>query len=101
MKKWSALCPAVAKSLEEAGLELLTFYDFPKAMWKSLRTTNTVENLNREFRRRTKTQASFGTEDAALIVRYGLVAFGHIQLRKIDGHQQLPSFLAKEWQKVA
>jgi transposase-like protein len=22
--------------------------DFPKAMWKSLRTTKTVENLNRE-----------------------------------------------------
>jgi len=101
VKKWATLCPAVAKSLEAAGLELLTFYDFPKAMWKSLRTTNTVENLNREFRRRTKTQASFGTEDAALTVLYGLVAFGHIQLRKIDGHQHLPSFLAKAWQKVA
>lgn len=101
VKKWSTLCPAVAKSLEEAGLELLTFYDFPKAMWKSLRTTNTLENLNREFRRRTKTQASFGTEDAALIILYGLVAFGQIQLRKIDGHTQLPSFIAKAWQKVA
>ena len=100
-KKWSTLCPAVAKSLDEAGLDLLTFYDFPKPMWKSLRTTNTLENLNREFRRRTKTQASFGTEDAALTVLYGLVAFGQIQLRKIDGHKQLPSFLANEWQKVA
>lgn len=30
VKKWSALCPAVAKSLEEAGLEFLTFYDFPR-----------------------------------------------------------------------
>jgi transposase-like protein len=101
VKKWTTLCPAVAKSLEEAGLELLTFYDFPKSMWKSLRTTNTLENLNREFRRRTKTQASFSTEDAALIILYGLVAFGQIQLRKIDGHQQLPSFIAKEWKKVA
>jgi putative transposase len=101
VKKWTTLCPAVAKSLEEAGLELLTFYDFPKPMWKSLRTTNTLENLNREFRRRTKTQASFSTEDAALILLYGLVAFGQIQLRKIDGHQQLSSFIAKEWQKVA
>jgi len=101
VKKWTTLCQAVAKSLEDAGLELLTFYDFPKAMWKSLRTTNTLENLNREFRRRTKTQASFGTEKAALIILYGLVAFGQIQLRKIDGHQQLPSFIAKEWQKVA
>lgn len=101
MKKWATLCPAVATSLEEAGLELLTFYDFPKAMWKSSRTTNALENLNREFRRRTKTQASFGTEDAALVLLYGLVAFGRIQLRKIDGYHQLPSFIAKEWQKVA
>ena len=58
MKKWTTLCPSVARSLEEAGLDLLTFYAFPKATWKSLRTTNALENLNREFRRRTKTQAS-------------------------------------------
>ena len=50
---------------------VLTFYEFPKAMWKSLRTTNTLENLNREFRRRTKTQASFGTEAAAVTLLYG------------------------------
>ena len=101
VRKWSRLCPAVAKSLTEAGLELLTFYDFPPGTWKSIRTTNTLENLNREFRRRTKTQASFGTEAAALTVLYGLLAFGHIQLRKIDGHRQLPAFLANEWQQVA
>lgn len=101
VKKWSSLCPAVAKSLEEAGTELLTFYDFPKPAWKSIRTTNLLENLNREFRRRTKTQASFGTEDAALTLLYGLVAFGQIQLRRIDGHQQLPAFVAKTWQHVA
>jgi putative transposase len=101
MKKWTTLCPAVAKSLQEAGLELLTFYAFPKDTWKSIRTTNTIENLNREFRRRTKTQASFSTEAGALTVLYGLVAFGQIQLRKIDGHTKLPSFLEKEWKKVA
>ena len=78
-------CPAVARSLDEAGLDLLTFYEFPKTMWKSLRTTSTLENLNREFRRRTKTQASFGTEAAALTLLYGLVAFGQIVLRRIDG----------------
>jgi putative transposase len=101
VKKWSTLCPAVTKSLQEAGLELLTFYAFPKETWKSIRTTNTIENLNREFRRRTKTQASFSTEAAALTVLYGLVAFGQVQLRKIDGYTKLPSFLAKEWKKVA
>jgi putative transposase len=101
VKKWTTLCPAVAMSLHEAGLDLLTFYAFPKETWKSIRTTNTIENLNREFRRRTKTQASFSTEAGALTVLYGLVAFGQIQLRKIDGCTKLPSFLEKEWKKVA
>ena len=95
VRKWSTLCPAVARSLEEAGRELLTFYAFPTTMWKALRTTNTLENLHREFRRRTKTQASFGTEAAALTLLFGLVAFEQIHLRRIDGYQQLPSFLAK------
>jgi putative transposase len=68
---------------------------------QSLRTTNSLENLNREFRRRTKTQASFGTEAAAITVLYGLVAFGQIMLRRIDGHEQLPAFLAKGWCQAA
>jgi putative transposase len=101
VKNWTTLCPAVARSIEEAGLGLLSFYDFPKAMWKSLRTTNMLENLNREFRRRTKTQASFGTEAAALTLLYGLVAFGQIVLRRIDGHEQFPAFLEKEWSQAA
>ncbi len=66
LNKGEKLCPAVVRSYREAGDQLLTFYDFPKPMWKSLRTTNSIENLNREFRRRTKTQASFSTEEAAL-----------------------------------
>jgi transposase-like protein len=93
--KWSKLCPAVARSIEEAGLELLTFYEFPKAMWRALRTTNPLENLNREFRRRTKTQASFGQEASAVTLLYGLVAFGQIRMHKIDGHRELKALVAK------
>ncbi len=70
-------------------MDLLTFYRFPKPMWRGLRTTNSVENLNREFRRRTKTQGSFGTEAAAVTLLYGLVAFGQITLRRISGHQHV------------
>ena len=101
VKKWSTLCPPVARSLEEAGLDLLTFYAFPKTMWKSLRTTNALENLNREFRRRTKTQGSFSTEAAAVTLFFGLVAFAQIVLRKMDGYNELPAFLAKEWSQAA
>jgi transposase-like protein len=100
-KKWSTLCPAVARSLREAGDDLLTFFDFPKAMWRSLRTTNPLENLNREFRRRTKTQASFSTELAALTLLYGLVAFGQIRFRRIDGYRELPRLLRDYRSQVA
>jgi transposase-like protein len=99
--KWSELCPAVARSIEEAGAELLTFYEFPKAMWKSLRSTNALENLNREFRRRTKTQASFGTEEAAITLLYGLLAFGQIELRKIDGYRHVKALMSRSSAQAA
>jgi transposase-like protein len=99
--KWSTLCPAVVRSLEEAGAQLLTFFEFPKGMWRSLRTTNCLENLNREFRRRTKTQASFCSEEAAVTLLYGLVAFGQIRLRKIDGHHHVAALLGERQEAAA
>lgn len=93
--KWTALAPAVVRSLEEGGEHLLTFYEFPRAMWKSIRTTHPLENLNREFRRRTKTQASFTTEESAVALLFGLVASGQISLRRIDGYQHLADVLAR------
>ncbi len=99
--KWSTLCPAVVRSLQEAGEQLLTFYEFPKGMWRALRTTNSLENLNREFRRRTKTQASFCSEEAAVTLLYGLVAFGQIHLRKIDGHHHVAALLGEQQEAAA
>ena len=92
--KWTKLCPAVARSLEEAGDRLLTFYAFPKPLWRALRTTNTLENLNREFRRRTKTQASFSSEASAVTLLYALVAFGQIRLNRIGGHAHVSDIVA-------
>ena len=40
VRTWGKACPAVVRSLEEAGDELLTFYRFPSSQWKTLRTTN-------------------------------------------------------------
>ena len=100
-KKWETLCPAVAKSLLEAGTELLTYFSFPKAIRKSLRSTNSLENLNREFRRRTKTQASFPNEDAAVTLLYGLIAFGQIRMRKIDGHRTLADLIRRQADQAA
>jgi len=99
--KWDKLVPEVSKSLREAGDDLLTFYRFPKAMWKSLRTTNGIERLNLEFRRRTKTQGSFPTEESALHLLFGLLASGVIRLRKIDGHRQMENMISPDWSLAA
>jgi putative transposase len=85
----------VVTSLREGGDELLTFFTFPKAQWKTLRTTNTIERLHEEFRRRLKTQGSLPTEDAALVLLFSLVASGQIKLRRIDGWRKIPGILRR------
>jgi transposase-like protein len=55
--------------------------------------TNVIERLHEEFRRRVKTQGALPTEDAALVLLFGLVASGHIRLRRLDGWRQIPAML--------
>lgn len=88
-KKWALKCAAVMTSLAEAGDELFTFTHFPPSQWKALRTTNAIERINEEFRRRTKTQASLPNEDAVVLLMYGLLCSGQIQLRRIGGWKDL------------
>jgi transposase-like protein len=88
-KKWRLRCPAVVECLDEAGDDLFTFLRFPKLQWKALRTTNALERINGEFRRRTKTQASLPGQEAVLLLLFGLLRSGHVKLRKIDGWQAM------------
>ena len=89
LAKWRKLCPSVAASLDEAGEELLTFYRFPVSQHKSLRTTNVIERLQEEFRRRVKTQACLPSEKAALLVFFGLFASAQVKMRRIQGWYDL------------
>jgi len=89
IKKWRLRCPAVVESLNEAGDELFTFLRFPSSQWKALRTTNALERINEEFRRRTKTQASLPGQDAVLLLLFGLLRSGQIKLRALDGYQDM------------
>jgi len=56
LRKWRLKCPGVAMSLEEAGDRLFAFLRLPPSQWKSARTTNAIERLHEEFKRRIKTQ---------------------------------------------
>ena len=72
-----------------------TFFRFPKEQWKTLRTTNTIERLHEEFRRRVKTQSSLPTEDSAVVLLFSLVASGQIRLRRVDGWQKIATVLSQ------
>ena len=94
-RAWTKRCPGVVTSLREGGDELLTFFRFPKAQWKTLRTTNTIERLHEEFRRRVETQGSLPNEDAAIVLLFSLVASGQIKLRRIDGWRKIAAVLSQ------
>lgn len=94
-RKWKLRCPAVLTSFEEAGDELFTFLAFPKSQWKALRTTNALERINGEFRRRTKTQASLPSSDSVVLLLFGLLRSGAVKLRPMDGAKDLKQVLQK------
>jgi hypothetical protein len=68
-------------------------FTFPRAQWKTLRTTNTIERLHEECRRRVRTQGSLPSEDAAIVLLFSLVASGQIRLRRIDGWPKIATVL--------
>ena len=89
IRKWRLKCKAVADSLEEAGGKLFTFTRFPKSQWKSIRTSNAIERLHEEFKRRIKTQTVLPSAETAAMLFWALLASGQITMRKVDGWQSL------------
>jgi transposase-like protein len=89
IRKWRLKCRAVADSLEEAGDKLFTFTRFPKSQWKSIRTSNAIERLHEEFKRRIKTQTVLPSAETAAMLFWALLASGQITMRKVDGWRSL------------
>jgi transposase-like protein len=85
VRKWRLKCRAVADSLEEAGERLFTFTRLPPSQWKSARTTNAIERLHGEFKRRIKTQTVLPSAETAAMLFWALLASGQITMRKVDG----------------
>jgi putative transposase len=56
IRKWRLKHRPVADSLQEAGDRLFTFTQLPPCQWRSVRTTNAIERLHEEFKRRIKTR---------------------------------------------
>jgi transposase-like protein len=52
--KWEFEVPSAVRRLEKSVEACLVFFNFPEEEWIALRTTNIIERLNKEFKRRTK-----------------------------------------------
>jgi putative transposase len=69
--KWEKDIPSAVCCLERSIDACLSFFNFPEEEWISLRTTNIIERLNKEFKRRTKSMEILAGESAC----YRLLAF--------------------------
>ena len=63
--------PSAVKSLSNSIESCLSFFEFPEEEWISLRTTNVIERLNKEFKRRTKPMEILAGETSS----YNLLSF--------------------------
>ncbi len=61
--KWNKSYPKVTKSLAE-NEHLLTFYNFPKSIWRSIYSTNLIESFNKQIKKYTKRKEQFPNEES-------------------------------------
>jgi putative transposase len=69
--KYEKEFPSAFKSLSNSIDSCLSFFKFPEEEWISLRTTNVIERLNKEFKRRTKPMEILAGETSS----YNLLSF--------------------------
>lgn len=61
-QRWGRLFPSAVQVIERDLDSLLTFFQFDPTYWTVLRTTNPIERLNKEFKRRTRAMEVTGGE---------------------------------------
>jgi len=66
--------PAVVTLLGEAEQEVLTFSDFPQPHWRQIYSTNPLERLNKELKRRSQVVGIFPNRAAVLRLFRALLA---------------------------
>ena len=64
-EKWEVRYPTISRGWLEHWEQITPFLAFPPDVRRAVYTTNTIEALNRQIRKITKTRGQFPTEDAA------------------------------------
>jgi len=60
--------PKASELVKEGCQETLSYYNFPREHWRSLRTNNPLERIMKEIRRRTRVVGSFPDGQSALML---------------------------------
>jgi len=71
-RRWQRLAPKAVACLESDLEELLAFLDCPPEHWRRLRTTNVIERLFVEVRRRIRTMCAFTTRGSCERILYSV-----------------------------
>jgi len=66
VKRWAKELPEAVECLENGFKDAATFFAFPKEHWMRLRSTNGLERLHGEIKRRTKSISAFPDRASAL-----------------------------------
>jgi putative transposase len=66
IQKYAASAPRLSAWLEQNLAEGFTVFEFPLDHWRSIRTTNSLERINKEIRRRTRVVGVFPNEASCL-----------------------------------
>ena len=72
--KWSSRYPRPLYNMEKNLSILLKYYDYPESIRRSIHSTNLIERMNKEIRRRIKIIDSLPSEESAMKIIYLRVA---------------------------
>jgi len=71
-RRWREHYPTLVRQLEKDLPELLSFFSFPRHLWRRLRTTNLIERVFVEVRRRTRPMVCFVNVDSVDRIIYSI-----------------------------
>jgi transposase-like protein len=95
IEKYEKRAPEFSRWLEENIDESLTVYHFPKDHWKKLRTSNGIERVNREIKRRTRVAVLFPNKESALRLVTGVIVEIHEEWITNRPYLDMSSLLSK------
>ena len=83
LSRWRLKCRAGADSIAEASERLLSFIHLHPALWKAVRTTNTIQQRSRGVHRRIKTRNRLPSAETVPMLFRALLAPTQIQMGKV------------------